>query len=230
MTNKNMKKTSTKKSPSKPRASVTKFGPLASAFAGPRKLGSELKHYTLSTNNRQFSHNGSAGGVSGADTSVLTPLQGLATGTNVGNRIGDDILAKKLDMNFFLSSKQDRPNVNYRLLVVVCPDNNGPSISQVLNTGGGNFLLNENSDERYLIIHDEIVPASVGAYLAGKEQSLVVKRSIPLNFPVSYGRSVNTPAHADLRIYALAYDAYGTLNTDNIASMSAHCTLFYLDP
>lgn len=185
------------------------------------KKQSEVKQSVFHAENQQLFHM-----MPYFHTNSLYTTQGTDSGDRPGNwtnRIGDELYLKSLNLKFQLYNKQDRPNVHYRIIVFWYEAGTTPGVNDVLNAQG-NLLLNDTNRESVNIIHDRIY-RGVYAGPVGKEYSRVVKiRKSWKNKKIVYNdaNTVNStiPKMRDIGWFVLATDAYGTLETDNIASFA----------
>lgn len=213
----------------------------------------ETKHFDIAEENVQLWHNVGAS-VAGP---VGLPLKSFATffnpwadidkGTARNNRIGDKITPRGMSIKLWIANKLDRPNVMYRIMVIRAPK----AVSGALvgfdtidwfeqaNLGSTNnrMILPLDKDRGAKAYYDKVVNinqgnAGVGGNAAGKEGHKLVKlwikrkSSSPIVFEsATNNRIVNNP----LLFYVIPYDSFGTLVTDNIASCSYFCTMYYKD-
>lgn len=194
----------------------------------------ETKYKVLAAENNQLFHNtGAAGGIVFV-SNMLQTQQGLTE----ESRIGDKVMAKGLSIKLWLSNKADRPNVMYRIMVVATPPDQRTASTPATFWEGdtGNKMLDHINVNRYRVVKSKYV--TIGgqdtAFQAGvdtiREKSKLVSMYIPMKdrkvvyneeagFVPKYQRDI-------LNLVVVAYDAFGTLTTDNIASF-AFCTKFY---
>lgn len=179
-------------------------------------------------------------------------------GTNPNARIGDEITLKSFEQRFWLSNKLDRPNVMYRITTFWFPSNaglvaNNPKVEDVYFFPPGstlpNVMLLRCNTEVITVISDKLIfsednyaqptyyPAGGIVAVTGKERSQL--RTINKNWK---GRKVKyldsgtdgigaggPPKNKDIFVFITAYDAYGTLTTDNIASFGENYSLKFKD-
>ena len=168
--------------------------------------------------------------------------------TNVNARVGDEILLKSFEQRYWLSNKYDRPNVMYRITTFWFPQPANTSVSPLptdvyfysptLGTAP-NIMICRCNTEVIKVISDKIVFSennyAIPYYntkdplvitVAGKERSQL--RTINKNWKARKVKYLDSgvdgvgaggpPKNADIWVAVTAYDAYGTLITDNIAS------------
>jgi len=196
--------------------------------------------------NTNLGHNGGAI----VNYNQMSNLLSTSQGTAQNNRVGDEIFAKGIKIKLWLSNKKDRPNVIYRIFVCSAPKD---TYNQAAPTGLfkgdiGNKLLDMFDTDRYKVVYHKIIKVgsdqtavtadgTVGggtSSIAGKECSRLHSFYIPLrNRRIKYesdGGSVPMGSNNLLFCGVIAYDAFGTLTTDNIASFAGYATLYFKDP
>jgi len=157
---------------------------------------------------------------------MLYTVKGDNSGDRPGQwtiREGDELYLQSIKLKLWLSNKQDRPNVIYRVIVYWYNADQTPAVSDVLNVYGLT-LLNTTNRERISVVHDSYV-RNVRDAPDGKEHSTL--KFVTKNWKnkkILYNDTLipdgYVPKKRDLGFMVLAYDAHGTLTTDNIASMS----------
>jgi hypothetical protein len=180
----------------------------------PATSSTELKAYYESNSNFQLYHNTPA-----VYFNLSNLLNQITTGTGFNNRIGNKIHVKKLDLLMVINNKFDRTNVCYRFLLFAAPATTG--------TDGANELFHSGAFtglpviQNAVLLHDTAFPLNQGSSQSAgvqKERSHIHRASIAINRAVVY----NTDGNCATRLigWVVAYDAFGTLTTDNIASVS----------
>lgn len=198
---------------------------------------SETKFGSQQKENIDLYHNG---GVAGTYNS-LTNLLATAQGSNQQARVGDQILAKSLSIHLWLSNKSDRPNVMYRVIIYTCPFDQYlvASPSSFFQGLHGNKMLDYVNTDKYKIIYSKVIRPFSGDYslesgASNKEHSTDLKIYIPLkNKKITYSADAGQVANNQNNIWnmaIIAYDAYGTLTTDAIASFSVVYKFYFKDP
>lgn len=197
----------------------------------------ETKYTTQPGVNAQLYHNGGSPAVYIYSGNLLNTTQGITQ----NNRIGDSILPVGCTIKLWLSNKLDRPNVMYRVMVLaVPPDKLGLTAPSDLFQG---VLVNKMMDyvntDMYNIVYHRIINPKAGDYslesgATNKERSTYVTFKVPMPKGVLQFQTNNSviPKYQKhcLVLSVIAYDAEGTLTSDNIASFT-HCTRFYFkDP
>jgi len=210
----------------------------------------EKKYYDAAEENVQLYHNvGKSVAYSGAVypyAFYMNPL-GLQQGTSSGQRIGDKIQSTGLSVKMWLSQKSDRPNVMYRILVLAYPDLDIGGLSAYIGVNqrifypldAGNAMIENVQTDNFNVVYDRVIrPIAQSGYPnpTGKEHSTYHRFYIPTNRVISYrddtagGSTVIPKNQRDrLAMFVIPYDAWGTLVTDNIASMAYVFRHYYRD-
>lgn len=200
----------------------------------------ETKYNVNGYDNYQLYHNS---GTQVAGVNYLTYFSNLlstSVGTSQNTRIGDSVFGRFLSIKLWLSNKSDRPNVMYRIAVVsVPPDQLVGNPAGLFKGEAGNKIIDSINTDRYKIIYHKIVKSQANDYSLEsgatlKEKSIYHKITIPLkNRMIKYSLDSGvTPSYQNncLSLMVLAYDATGTLTTDNIASYSMLYKFYFKDP
>lgn len=210
----------------------------------------ETKYFDKALENHQLYHNlgSNFGGVVPLSVSAIpqffNPWAFIGKGTGREQRIGDKITPRGMSLKLYLANKQDRPNTMIRLIVAVLPKSvQGNVVTsqfdpfQVQNVGAnGNNMLNPcdtNVGCKFLYdkIHRMTGTQRVTDNPAAKEQTKIVrlfikrKRANDIVYTDNTLDIVNKP----LAIYAIPYEQYSTLTTDNVASLAGYMRLYYKD-
>lgn len=221
-----------------------KYAPKTRSFLKKRGLGSmikrvmlkqcETKHRTVTYENQSLFHN------TPKDWSVgQNPLRALAQGDGENQRTGDEIIGQRINYKLWLSNKSDRPNVLYRIVVYRCPKDEESTDHVAIYEGTtGNKMTDYINTEKYTPVFQKFVKITNDASLEEgatlKEVSKLVSFSINLrDQKIKYengGTNIPKYQRDSLRVSITAYDAYGTLVGDNIASYAISARVYYKDP
>jgi hypothetical protein len=213
----------------------------------------ETKFFDIAVENAQLYHNigyhtttPTVLSVPSSDSTFFNPWADIPAGTGRANRIGDKITPLSMNLKIWLANKADRPNVMYRVIVVRCPKSFGTTIMNYNNiypfqlsqigTTGNCMVLPLDYDKGFKPYYDRVFNVQAGfstlwGNTSGKEVHKIINLKIKrrsrnsIVFDSSDGRIVNNP----LALYIIPYDSYGTLITDNIASYSYYCRMYYKD-
>jgi len=167
--------------------------------------------------------------------SLLATSQGVSDPDNQqGNaaRIGDEILLRNANVRFWLSNKLDRPNVMYKLFLFWYTE--GATLSdQLCFFTQGNKMLDRINNENISIIDQKTV-FSKEMYLNGTEKfehsQLCTLNGNWKGKKIIYDQGGSTPKKRNIGYCVVCYDAYGTLQTDNIASLAVDYAVRFQDP
>lgn len=195
----------------------------------------ETKYITTTTENAQLTHNGGVGPVYVA----LTNMLGTAQGTTQNTRLGDEVWPKGLSIKIWLSNKLDRPNVMYRVIVFTAPPDQITSLSPagLFQNVIANKMIDYFNTDRYSIKYERMIQPFSGDYslesgATNKEHSKSLKIWIPLTGKLTYTTDTgNIPKYQKhiLQLAIVAYDAFGTLLTDVIASHTTVARFYFKD-
>lgn len=176
----------------------------------------------------------------------LSNIAATGQGTQQYNRLGDVITARSIVFKMWFSTKQDRPNVMFRV-IVFNPQHD--TLTAANPTGfwmnnSPNKMLDEVNTDRYRVIKDfrfhsrsQAVIATIDsapiANTFGREQSTLKTFSIPLrNKRIQYqtdNGAIPKSQGALFNLAVIAYDAYGTLTSDGLASMAYNVRMYFKD-
>lgn len=207
---------------------------------------SETKYYDIATENRQLYHNLGGNGVNiplsvTSLTPWFNPWLNIQEGPQRFQRIGDKINPIGMSLKIYLANKADRPNTMIRLVVAVLPKLIGTTITteqfdpfQIANAGinGNNMLWPADKDAGVKFLYDRVIRMSgVQRWNGEKEPTkfikLWIKRKRSRN--IVFNTVDNTIINKPLAIYAIPYEQFSTLTTDNIASLAGVMRMYYKD-
>jgi len=164
-------------------------------------------------------------GTSDGDTSTTG---GIGTKTC---RIGDEIQLKNINIRFWLSNKLDRPNVMYKGVLFWYPIGIAPSDTLVYFTQTNKMLDRYNTDNIKVI--DSFIVKSTNNYAVDannhEHSYLATLNKSYKNKKIQYDNNGSQPKGWDLGFALVCYDAYGTLQTDNIASFAYQSKITFQD-
>lgn len=147
-------------------------------------------------------------------------------------RDGDEILLRNVNVRLWLSNKLDRPNVMYKAFLFWYDANVTLSDAVVFFTQTNKMLDRINNEQVGII--DQKTIFSKEMYLNGTEKfehsQLCTLNGNWKGKKVIYDNGSNLPTHKDIGICVVCYDAFGTLQTDNIASFAFNYATRFQDP
>ena len=209
----------------------------------------ETKYFDIAGENLQLYHNvGQSGGLALAtpiysDPTFFNPWADIPPGTGRANRIGDKITPLCMKLTIWLANKLTRPNLIYRIIVAKLPKSYNaitttassllPFQYAQLGATGNVMILPIDHDKGIKPYYDKhhYILGQTPQYGDGKEIHKVVnikirrKNARQIVFDSATQLIVNSP----LALYVFAYDSYGTLVTDNVASYSYTARMYYKD-
>ncbi len=161
--------------------------------------------------------------------------QGVADPNNLVQqlvRIGDEFYLRNINIRFWLSNKLDRPNVMYKLYLFWY--DSGMSLSDAYcYFTQTNKMLDRVNNENISIIDSKTI-FSGPSYENGTEKHehsyLCTLKGSWKNKKITYDEGGSVPKKRDIGTMVVCYDAFGTLQTDNIASYAYNGNVVIQDP
>lgn len=197
----------------------------------------ETKYAVAAATNSQLYHNG------GENPTYVNVTNMLATsqGTSQTTRVGDCVFGRFLSIKLWLSNKLDRPNVMYRIMVVSMPADQyaAGAPTGYFRGESANKIIDSLNTDRYKIVASKLIQPFGGDYslesgATNREHSRYIKMAIPLkNRQIYYttdGGNLPVAQRNILSLSIIAFDAHGSLLTDNIASFSYIAKFYFKDP
>ena len=215
----------------------------------------ETKWFEIGVENQQLYHNlgwGTTLLIPTTPSAVplwFNPWNNISQGPARYQRIGDKIMPRGMSLKIYLANKYDRPHTQIRLIVAILPKINFQTSAisttnfnpfQNVDQGalGNNMLPHADGDRGVKFLYDKIhkldnmgsfTSAPGGGY--AKECTKYIKlwikrkRAGPIVFDQTGAGIVNRP----LAIYAIPYEQYSALTTDNVSSLAGTLRLYYKD-
>lgn len=159
-------------------------------------------------------------------------------GTGMADRIGDSIKKIGTRHTMLIGGKQDRTNVTYRLQYVTYPRDASYSYSSFFINKTGNALLDRMNTDLVKIIKTIYVKPQRSGMLFGqhatnpgsREYTIAKKVWLPSKSIIKFPDGGTSEAsNRKFGVLITAYDAYGTLDTDNIAYVQHLISNYYKD-
>lgn len=158
-------------------------------------------------------------------------------GTGVADRIGDSIRKVGTKHTMLIGGKYDRPNVSFRLVYITYPRDFTYSYSDFFINKTGNALLDRMNTDLVKIIKTVYIKpqkAAMFAEIAGttysKEYTVAKKVWLPSKSILKFPDGGSSEAsNRKFGVLITAYDAYGTVTTDNIAYIQHLISNYYKD-
>ncbi len=167
-------------------------------------------------------------------SSLLAMEQGTSddnTATSKTVRKGDRINLRNVNIRFWMSNKDDRPNVMYKGILFWYEAGTTLSDALVYFTQQNKMLDRYNTEQ--IRIADTFIVKSTNNYAVDannheKSYLATLNKSYKRKF-IHYNENGTVPKGWDLGFALVCYDAYGTLQTDNISSFAFNYKLTFED-
>jgi len=194
----------------------------------------EDKAYVMGAENQQLYHNkpfyvGKL--LQAIQQGIEDGDQGTGISGNPKCRLGDQIELKNVNIRLWLSNKLDRPNVMYKGVLFWYPVDQVPADPEVYKTQS-NKMLDRYNDKNIRII-DQFILKSTNNYAVdanNHEHSYLTSfNKTYKNKKITYDGLDDLPKKMELGFALVTYDAYGTLQTDNIASFAWQSAITFQD-
>lgn len=189
---------------------------------------SEKKVFGFNAENQQLLHNKGA-----YLTSWLKCKQGTGDPNDQSNqlvRIGDEYYLRNVNIRLWLSNKSDRPNVMYKCFLFWYDSNFTLSDATCFFTQT-NKMLDRINNENISIIDQQTIFSGPSYSGTEKEHSyLCTLKGKWKSKKIIYDEGGAVPKKRDIGTCVVCYDAYGTLQSDNIASYAYNGTVTIQDP
>jgi hypothetical protein len=148
------------------------------------------------------------------------------------SRIGDEILLRNVNLRLWLSNKLDRPNVMYKCILFWYREGVSLSDAYVFFTQKNKMLDRLNTENISII--DQKTVFSKEMYLNGTEKfehsQLCTLNGNWKGKKIKYADGSTQPSDKNIGWCIVCYDAFGTLQTDNIASFAFNFNTRFQDP
>jgi len=208
----------------------------------------ETKEFEFANENQQLYHNTGVLGLAFTAPIMFNSWNQIAQGTGKQQRIGDTIQARGMRVRIWIANKSDRPNVMYRILVLVLPKtyNNvrvtsgsiDPFASPWTGSNGNAMCLPVDTEKGIRVLYDKTSNLQLnfsGVVGGGPKEGHMLKR-IFIKSKGGTGATIKYESNLTqdivqkpMAVYVIPYDSYGTLITDNIASCAWFATMYYKD-
>lgn len=212
----------------------------------------ETKHSSFGAENLALFHNNQISLTNSQPTTVagLFNCWSLITaGTNVTNRVGNEIMPRGMSLRMYLENELDRPNLHYRVIIGAAPKQRADGTAtaynnlEILDAGSaGNIVRHTSTDLGYRIFYDRVIKNEVGIssawgsgggynkrchtflkiWIKRKRASKIIYNSSASGVQANI---VNKP----LFVAVIPYDSQNTLSTDQVAILNYQCKLYWKD-
>ena len=146
-------------------------------------------------------------------------------------RIGDSIRLTNANIKFWLSNKDDRPNVMYRL-IMFWYDSPLTLTDALCFFTQTNKMLDRPNTENISIIDQKYIFSQNNYAVDANNHERSQLATLKGNWKgrrVQYDEGGSTPKKRTIGVCVVCYDAYGTLQTDNIASLASNYQINFKD-
>jgi len=198
----------------------------------------ETKLYDTSYENTQLYHDT-------VTVPIFNPWDQITKGTNENQRVGDEIYPRGYKLRLWLSNKSDRPNVTYRVIIGIAPRSVGATAVTSANiqnylfrppdlgTGSNGLLEPVSTDNGFKTLVDKRYRNNIAQSYMGtavfKEHAIYKDYFIKRKGGGKILYTGNTIKNKFFFVAIVAYDSFGTLFTDNIASFAWHGRMYWKD-
>ena len=167
-------------------------------------------------------------------SNLLATTQGVLDPNDLASnaaRIGDSIKLTNCNIKFWLSNKLDRPNVMYRM-IMFWYDSNTTLTDAICFFTQTNKMLDRPNNESISVIDQKYIFS--GANYAVDANNHERSQLGTLNGrwkgrKITYDEQASTPKKRTIGVLLVGYDAFGTLQTDNIASCAYNFNTSFKD-
>lgn len=191
----------------------------------------EKKVFGFLDENRQLIHN-----KTDYLANFLECKQGTADPNNIQGssnrlvRIGDEFYLREINIRYWLSNKSDRPNVMYKLYLFWY-DSEATLNDALCYFTQQNKMLDRVNNEQISIIDQQTIFSGPSYSVSEKEHSyLCTLKGKWKNKKITFDEGGVVPKKRSIGTMVVAYDAYGTLQSDNIASYAYNVKIVIQDP
>lgn len=166
---------------------------------------------------------------------LLANTQGVKDPTDLtanDARVGDEIILKNINVRFWLSNKQDRPNCMYKA-VLFWYDTDATLNDALVYFTQTNKMLDRYNTEKISIIDQKILHSREDYSVENNYREHSYLLTLNGNWKgkrIKYNENGTQPKKRDIGYALVAYDSYGTLQTDNIASFADNYICQFKDP
>jgi len=198
---------------------------------------SEPKHKNASVGKVELFHNNLTG-IAHINAPLATYMPQLGSQDNM--RIGDRIIVRNFEVRCLFGQKRDRPNITFRMICTAQRPGTGPlSYNLLFETSTNNGMLDKVNTDRCTVLWQKWIkpgfPMSSHTLMPGAEEygqeytfvrRFIINRKKTYVFESDGGSQHND---RDIWLYVVPYDAFGTLDTDNIAYVQTWVDINYKD-
>jgi hypothetical protein len=190
----------------------------------------EAKHVWYTEENIQLYHN-MPHYTSNLFNTTLGVYDNDADNARRSIRIGDEIYCSNVNIRLWMSNKYDRPNCMYRVTLFLYPED-GTVNNSLVFFSQTNKMLDRLNTEKIKPLLTKYVKSSSNYADVEREHSKLISINHKFKTPRKLVFSEDTGRVKDwnLGMVVTCYDAYGTAQTDNIASFAKDIKVTFRDP
>lgn len=231
-----------------PKKTIKKRAPYKRTYKrktiGMKQLSTMMKKVALKTTETKFSNLSIAkwelyhNSLKQASINIATSF--AVQGDDDDKRIGNEIYLTGIKFRLMLGQKSDRPNVTFKIFVVEFNSSQAGTIeneAHFYHWASQNVLLDAVQSHRFKVHKAITYKGKLSSLEVGetsREVTYPLQFWIPLKRKISFQQdSGTTPSSGmkdNFRIVIAAYDAYGTLSSDNIGYAQGCATVYFKDP
>ena len=188
----------------------------------------EKKTFGFQAENQQLIHNKTA-----YLNKWLACKQGVEDPNNLSGalvRIGDEVYLRNINIRLWLSNKGDRPNVMYKCYLFWYDADATLNDATCYFTQTNKMLDRINNEQISIIDQQTMFSGPSYAQTENERSMLCTLNGNWKSRKITYDEGGTQPKKRDIGLMVVAYDAYGTLQSDNIASFAYNGTITIQDP
>lgn len=170
------------------------------------------------------------------NSTLIMPTQG----TGDSNRNGDRINVKGFSIKMLVGGKFDRPNITWRFLVVSTPKGTSLTLGSVLENVTSNILLDGVNKDLCKVLYQKYIKfqrSTLFADAAASTDAVTREYTVPFKIWIRRNKEYKFQTDGsdkhndnDIHLVLFAYDAFGSLLTDNIGYVQIWTKMYYRDP
>lgn len=155
-------------------------------------------------------------------------------GTGENQRVGDEIEITGFKVRMLIGQKADRPNVNWRYLVLKVPKGSSIQYANWFSANTNNVMLDDPNRDFVKVLASGLWRPNEAGLVGGSadEYTFTKKMWVSYKKHLKFGPANAATTHNDDDLYfiLMAYDAFGSPSTDNIGYVQFGASMLYRDP
>lgn len=162
-------------------------------------------------------------------------LMNLPKGDGQEHRDGDEVFLRQLVTKLHFNTKPDRQSMTIRAMLIQVPSHHASTSANALFQATANLII-AFPDKRDMKVLAQKVVKLQGDTVWNSSDTVKKDLSATIVLTANFHNrrvvydSADEPKDFAVRLLIAAYDAHGTLTTDNIADFMASSRLYYKDP